>query len=148
MSKQEIWHKSDINIQEIQAFSKDTMMETLDINYTEITHNSLSASMPVDKRTVQPLRKLHGGASCVLAETLGSVASNMVVNQKEFFAVGQHISTHHLKAANEGSVVIGKATPIHLGTRTHLWEILIHDENNNLISTTKLTMAIIKKNNV
>ena len=145
MNKQAIWNNSDIDIQQIQVVSKGTMMETLDINYTEITDNTLSASMPVDKRTVQPLRKLHGGASCVLAETLGSVASNMVVDQKEFFAVGQHISTHHLKAANEGSVVTGKVTPIHLGSRTHLWEILITDESGQLISTTKLTMAIIKR---
>jgi len=145
MSHKSIWFNKDLSIPQIQAISAHTMMETLDIKYIEIGDESLSASMPVDHRTVQPLRKLHGGASCVLAETLGSVASNMIVDQESFFAVGQHISTHHLKAASEGTKVIGCAKPIHIGSRTHLWEIKISNELGELVSTTKMTMAIIKK---
>lgn len=140
-----IWFNKDVTLERISAFNKDTIMEALDIEYTELGPDYLSGTLPVSTKTVQPHKKLHGGASCVLAETLGSVASNLVIDQTTTFAVGQHISTQHLRPGNLGETMIGKATVIHLGSKTHLWNIDITNHEGKLISTTRLTMAIVKK---
>ena len=102
--------------------------------------------MPVDHRTVQPFRLLHGGASCVLAETLGSIASNLIVDPKKFYAVGQSINANHIRSAKEGDQAVkGIATPIHLGRQSHVWEINIYNEQGKLICVSRLTMAGLAK---
>jgi 1,4-dihydroxy-2-naphthoyl-CoA hydrolase len=100
--------------------------------------------MPVDHRTVQPYGLLHGGASCVLAETLGSVASSLVINPDKFICVGIEINANHVRSVREGFVT-GICTPIHLGASTHVWDIRIHDDNERLICVSRLTVAILKR---
>lgn len=140
-----IWFKP-YTLEEINARGKQTMVEYLDIRFTEITLNSLKAVMPVDHRTVQPLGLLHGGASVALAETIGSTAANLCVDPAKNFCVGLDINANHLSAVRSGTVT-GTATPIHLGQSTQVWEIRIHDSEEKLIHISRLTMIVLKKKN-
>lgn len=143
----EIWSKcaKKVDLDKINRRSTHTLVEHLGITIDEILPNGLKGSMPVDDRTVQPYRMLHGGASCVLAESLGSIASNIIALENDMIAVGQGINTQHLRPASEGRVY-AIASFIHLGARSHVWNIDIFDENNKIVSTSRLTMAIIKRN--
>lgn len=136
----------DINIQvaHLQEISKNTMVEHLGIEFLEIGQNFISAKMPVDQRTIQPMGLLHGGASIVLAETLGSVASSILVDINKFHCVGLEINANHIKSARNGYVT-GKANPIHIGKKTHVWDIRIINENEDLVCVSRLTVAIIEK---
>jgi len=134
----------NIRVAHLQEMSKNTMVEHLGIEFLEIGDNFISAKMPVDHRTHQPMGLLHGGASVVLAETLGSVASTLVVDRKSYHCVGLEINANHIKSAHSG-FVIGKATPIHIGKKTHVWDIRISNLNNSLICVSRLTVAIIEK---
>ncbi|WP_315815998.1 hotdog fold thioesterase [Paraflavitalea speifideaquila] len=100
--------------------------------------------MPVDHRTQQPYGLLHGGSSCVLAETLGSIASALVIDQEKFICVGLEINANHIRGVREG-FVIGTTTPIHIGASTHVWDIRIQDERNKLICISRLTVAVLPK---
>ena len=122
---------------------KNTMSDHLGIEFTEMGHNYLKATMPVDQRTKQPAGIMHGGASCVLAETVGSTASNLCVDEHHY-CVGLDINTNHIRSMREG-VVTATAKPFHLGKTTHVWGIEIHDEEGKLVSVTRLTMAVLKR---
>ena len=98
--------------------------------------------MPVDHRTKQPYGLLHGGASCVLAETLGSVASAMIVDHDKHYCVGIEINANHIRSAKEGFVT-GICSPIHVGASTHVWDIRIYDEKEKLTCISRLTVAVI-----
>lgn len=140
-----IWKKSG-SIEELNNRINVGLSKYMHIHFTQVGENFLNATMPVSENTVQPFNQLHGGASCVLAETLGSVAANLCL-ENNFYAVGQSIFTNHLRPVMKGSSVIGKATPIHLGKKSHIWEIHITEENTDkLVSVTRLTMAILEKN--
>lgn len=139
-----IWHKKDLLLQEIIHLGKETMGEHIGIAFTEVGPDYIKASMPVDARTRQPYGLLHGGASCVLAETLGSVASALVIDPEKFICVGLEINANHVRGVREGHVT-GIATPLHLGASTHVWDIKIHDERGKLICVSRLTVAILKK---
>ncbi|HEY6977665.1 MAG TPA: hotdog fold thioesterase [Chitinophagaceae bacterium] len=139
-----IWFKRDVSIADFEHWEKGTLNEHLGIKFTEIGNNFLKASMPVDHRTHQPYGLLHGGASVALAETLGSVASALVVDRKKFICVGIEINANHIRGVHSGRV-IGTCTPLHLGSTTHVWDIRIHDENNKLICISRLTVAILNK---
>jgi len=123
---------------------KATIHTPLGIKITEIGPDYLKATMPVDERTFQPMRMLHGGASVVLAESLGSMAANMAVDSSMFYCVGQNIYANHLRPATSG-LVTGKAFPIHLGKKTQLWEIEIRNEDNKIVNLSRLTMAVLPK---
>ncbi|MEP1782534.1 hotdog fold thioesterase, partial [Reichenbachiella sp.] len=112
----------------INAFSKDSMVDHIGIEFTEIGEDYLKATMPVDERTIQPLKLLHGGASVALAETLGSVAATMTVNPEEKYCVGLEINANHIKSAKSGKVE-GIARPLHLGKKTQVWEIKISNSD-------------------
>jgi len=142
MSNQSIW-KERPTLDELNRLSKDTMVEHLEIIYTEVGDDYLKAMMPVDKRTVQPMGLLHGGASATLAETLGSVASHCVIDRDTHYAVGLNIEVHHIRSVTEGTVT-GIARPLHLGKTTHLWEIKIFNEKEKLVSVSMLKMIILK----
>lgn len=120
------------------------MVEALGIEFLELGKDFISAKMPVDHRTHQPMGLLHGGASVALAETLGSVASTLMVDMNKYNCVGLEINANHLKTARNGYVT-GKAKPIHLGKKTHVWDIKIRNENNDLVCISRLTVAIIEK---
>lgn len=120
------------------------MLAHLGMEFTEVGEDYISATLPVDKRTHQPLGLLHGGATVALAETLGSVAATLCVDQKTQYCVGLEINANHVKSARDG-VVTGTARPIHIGKRTHVWEIRIINPNDELISICRITMAVIDK---
>ncbi len=136
-----IWKKA-FKIEEINSFAKDTLVENVGIAFIGKNEDSLMATMPVDKRTVQPMGILHGGASVVLAETMGSIASFMALDD-DFYSVGLEIKANHLKSATKG-LVTGVVKPVHLGRTTHVWDITITDENNAKICVSRLTMAVLK----
>jgi uncharacterized protein (TIGR00369 family) len=126
------------------AFSKNTLMETLGIEYVNVGEDFLVARMPVTPKVHQPDGVLHGGASVALAESVGSTASHIFLNTNDFFVRGIEISANHLKSIKEG-YVYAKATFLHKGRTTQLWEIKIKDENDNLISVCKLTTIALPK---
>lgn len=121
-----------------------TMMEHLNIEITEIGDDFLSARMPVDHRTKQPFGIMHGGASCVLAETVGSIAASYCIDLSQFTCVGVEINTSHIKAIREGFVT-GTARPYHIGRSTQVWGIEIRDGSQSLISVSRLRMAILER---
>jgi 1,4-dihydroxy-2-naphthoyl-CoA hydrolase len=138
-----IW-KVKPEIKDVNKMSQNTMMSHLDIKFTEMGDDFIKATMPVDHRTHQPMGLLHGGASAALAETLGSFASHLVVDSTKLDCVGLEINANHIRPKMEG-VVTGIAKPIHLGSKTHIWEIRIEDERGKLICISRLTMAILPK---
>lgn len=139
-----IWFDKSLSIEKLRPLGVGNMAEYLGIQWTEIGDSFIKASMPVDHRTKQPYGLLHGGASCVLAETLGSVASAMVIDHTKFICVGIEINANHIRSARQG-VVIGTVTPLHLGTSTHVWDIRIHDEAGKMTCVSRLTVAIIPR---
>ncbi len=124
---------------------KNTLMETLEIEFTEVGEDYLKAKMPVNPRVHQPMGLLHGGASVALAESVGSAASLMFIDVSKYEVRGIEISANHLKSKKEGTV-FATAKIIHKGRTLHLWEIKITDENDNLISLCKLTNIVLPKN--
>lgn len=139
-----IWFKKDLSLADFENLGKDTMGDHIGIRFSELGDNYLKATMPVDHRTKQPYGLLHGGASVALAETLGSVASALVIDPEQFICVGQEINANHIRSARSGQVT-GTATPLHLGATSHVWEIRIHDEQDKLVCISRLTVAILKK---
>ena len=125
-------------------FSKNTLMETLNIEFIDAGEGFLVAKMPVNSSVHQPMGLLHGGASVALAESVGSAASHFYINNKNQEVRGIEISGNHLKSIREG-VVFGTARIIHKGRSLHLWEIKITDESGNLISLCKLTNMVLTK---
>jgi 1,4-dihydroxy-2-naphthoyl-CoA hydrolase len=138
-----IWFR-DYTPQELNHIMKDTLITHLGIEIVEIGDDFLKARMPVDKRTRQPMGILHGGASVVLAETLGSGASNLVLNRDEWYAVGLEINANHVRSV-AGGYVIGTARPLHLGKTTQVWEMQIHDEEGNLVCVSRMTNMVLRK---
>lgn len=125
-------------------FTKNTLMETLQIEYIDVGEDFLTAKMPVNSKVHQPMGLLHGGASVALAESVGSAASMVFIDQEKYDVLGIEISANHVKSKREGDV-FATAKIIHKGNKLHLWEIRITDENNQLISICKLTNMILAK---
>lgn len=135
--------EKSVLLEQFNAVVSNTLMETLEIKYIDVDpiNGMLKASMPVNPRVHQPMGLLHGGASAALAESVGSAASCLFANPREFAILGIEISCNHIKSVKEGKV-IATATIIHQGRTTHIWEIRIEDESGNLISHCKLTNLI------
>ena len=131
-------------IEQINAFGKNTMVEHLGIEITDFGDDFICGKMPVDHRTVQPFGLLHGGASAALAETLGSIAGGMIVNDDGKTVVGVEINCNHLRSARSGGVH-GKATPIKLGRKIQVWNIEIKNDDDKLVAVSRLTLAVIEK---
>ena len=127
----------------LNALSRNTAMEPLGIVFTEVGHDFIRATMPVDERTRQPYGLLHGGASVLLAETLGSSAGMLCVGEDEA-CVGIEINANHLRGVREG-LVTGTARPLHVGGRTQVWEIRIEDERHRLVCVSRITLAVIAR---
>jgi 1,4-dihydroxy-2-naphthoyl-CoA hydrolase len=136
-----IWKKK-INLNNINNSMKNTMAQYLEINIEEVGDNFIRASMPVNEKTIQPFGILNGGASVALAETIGSVASNLCLND-DHYAVGLDINANHIKSVKD-SFVEAITKPIHLGRSTHVWEIKI-TQNDKLICISRLTTAVLEK---
>lgn len=135
-----IWPRS-YSIEDISPFSKGNMVEHVGIEITEIGDDYIKATMPVDERTKQPFGLLHGGASVVLAETLGSMAGNMIVGPAKV-VVGVEINANHLRSVKSGKVT-GTAKPFHLGRSTQVWEIQIRDDQDRLNCVSRITLAVV-----
>ena len=137
-----IWKDEKPDPHAVIARAEGTMIDHLDIEVVEIGNDFLKARMPVYNRTVQPQGRLHGGASCVLAETVGSIAANLVVDSREFLAVGLEINANHIRPVKDG-FVYGTARPDSIGRTTQVWTIRITDEEDRLVCISRLTMAVI-----
>ena len=128
----------------LNTFNNGTLAGHLGIVFVEVGDDFLSATMPVDHRTVQPFGLLHGGASVALAETLGSVAGHHCVDVSSEYIVGLDINANHVRSAKEG-VVVGTVRPVHLGRRTHVWSIEIRDAQDRLVCISRITLAVLKR---
>ena len=133
-----------MTVEQMNGFCNNTLISHLGIEFTEFGENFVKAKMPVDARTVQPLGLLHGGASAALVETLGSVGSALQLDLEKQSAVGLEVNTNHIRSVKSG-YVYGTATALHLGRRTHVWEVRIVDDEDRLISTGRLTMMIVNR---
>ncbi len=133
---------TSVSLEALNYRCRDTMAQHIGLEFCEITPDFLRAKMPVDHRTRQALGMLNGGASCVLAETVGSMAANLVLDRTKYIALGLDINANHVRGISSG-YVFGTARPVHIGKKTHVWEIHITDESENLICISRLTMAII-----
>jgi 1,4-dihydroxy-2-naphthoyl-CoA hydrolase len=139
-----IWH-SPPELHQINLLNNNTLGQTLGINFSEIGNDFIVATMPVDERTKQPFGLLHGGANVALAETLGSVASLLVVNSELFIGVGIEINANHIKAVFSGHVK-GVCKPLNIIGKNHVWEIKIYNDQNELTCISRFTCTIIPKN--
>jgi 1,4-dihydroxy-2-naphthoyl-CoA hydrolase len=137
-----IWFDKTITLEKIKDFGRDSMAGFLGMEWTAIGDDYLQISMPINERTTQPYGIMHGGASCALAETVGSVASALVIDLEKFYCVGLEINANHLRSVTHGTVS-GISTPLHLGKTTHVWDIKIYDEGKKLVCVSRLTVAII-----
>lgn len=138
-----IWQRQ-LTVKELNNMAQNCMEEHLGIEIVELGSDYISATMPVDHRTRQPFGLLHGGASVALAESLGSLASTLCIDQNEKVAVGIEVNANHIKQVREG-LVKGTVRPLHLGNKIHVWEIRIVNSAEKLVCICRLTVAIIKK---
>jgi 1,4-dihydroxy-2-naphthoyl-CoA hydrolase len=137
-----IWFGSTPTIDEAQANHHGLLATHLGIVFTEFGDDFLRGTMPVVPHTRQPMGYLHGGASLVLAETLGSVAANFVVDRSKQRCLGQEINANHLRPVSDG-LVTGTARPFHIGARSQVWSIEIRDPAERLVCVSRLTMAVV-----
>lgn len=138
-----IWFKP-FSAEQVQQRGADTMIEHIGIKITRVGDDFLEGTMPVDRRTMQPMGILHGGASVALAETLGSLAANFVIDPQKKYCVGLDINANHIRSAKKG-LVKGVAKPLHLGSSTQVWTIEIKDEENRIVCISRLTLAVLNK---
>lgn len=138
-----IW-KTVPDIESLNTQQRGTINETLGIKFECFDGSTLTASMPVDERTKQPFGLLHGGASVVLAETLGSVASYLCIDRSKYFCVGMEVNANHLAAVRSG-LVTGVVSAIQLGKTIHVWDIRIFDEQGKPTCVSRLTVAVIEQ---
>jgi 1,4-dihydroxy-2-naphthoyl-CoA hydrolase len=138
-----IW-KKDFTLDDLKRLHVDTAEGHLGIEFTGMGEDWLAARMPVDSRTVQPFRILHGGASVLLAESVGSCAANLCVDQDNFYCVGLDINANHIRGMKSGWVT-GTARPLHLGKSTHVWQIHITNEAGSLVCVSRLTMSVLRR---
>ncbi len=143
MNRAGVTFRRATTLDELNAASRDTAMAALGIVFTELGPDYLRGTMPVDARTHQPYGLLHGGASVLLAETLGSSAGNLCVDE-DAMVVGIEINANHLAGVREGTVT-GTARPLHLGRSTQVWEIRIEDARGRLACISRLTLAVVRR---
>ena len=136
-----IW-KKPFTLEDLNQLAKNTMTEHIGIKISEFSDTSLTATMPVEARTHQPMGLLHGGATVALAETVGSFAANISVADPHY-CVGLEINCNHIRSIRSG-LVVATASPFHLGRTTQVWNIRIVDEEGKLVAISRLTMAVLK----
>lgn len=136
-----VWLKTP-DIDQLNALQKNTIGEVLDIRFEAFDESSLTASMVIDHRTHQPYGLLHGGASVVLAETVGSMASYLCIDPGKFFCVGLEVNANHLRGLRSGRVT-AVARPVHIGRTTHVWDIRLTSDEGKVSCVSRLTMAVV-----
>ncbi len=137
-----IWYNKSLTLSDVKGFGKETMAAFLGIEWVAVGDDFIKMSISVNERTKQPYGMLHGGASCVLAETIGSLGSALVIDMNRYYCVGLEINANHIRSAMEG-LVTATCTPLHLGKSTHVWDIKLHDDFKKLTCVCRLTVAII-----
>jgi 1,4-dihydroxy-2-naphthoyl-CoA hydrolase len=138
--------KTNRTVQSLNEWSINTIAALIGIEFTAMGDDFLEAKMPVDHRTHQPLGLLHGGASVTLAETLGSVAATLCVDETKQFCVGLEINANHIRSVKSG-YVNGVAKPVHIGKKTQVWEIRISTTEGELVCISRITMAVLDRKN-
>ena len=141
-----VWRTTP-DLQALNDLRKNTINEALDVRFESFDDESITASMVVDARTHQPYGLLHGGASVVLAETLGSTASYLCIDTSQFYCVGLEVNANHLRGVRSGRVT-AVARPIHLGRTTHVWDIRLSGDDGKPSCIARLTMAIVPLGNM
>ena len=139
-----IWFNKSLSLTDLNPLSPNTMAEYLGMQWVALGEDYIKMRMPVDDRTRQPYGLLHGGASCALAETIGSVASHFVIDPDRAICVGLDINANHVRGVR-GGYITATCTPLHIGASTHVWDIKIHDEREKLVCISRLTVAILRK---
>lgn len=142
-----IWFRKNLTVSDLVPLNRDTLSEVLGMEFVEIGPDYLKATMPVDHRTRQPFGILHGGASVALAETVGSIGSALLIDDSKYFCVGLEVNANHLRSVRQG-IVTATARPVHIGNKTHVWDIRIEDDNKKLICISRLTVAILAHSSV
>lgn len=143
MEKKSIWTNA-LTVVELNRRCENTLSSHLGIEFIEVGDDFLTARMPIDRRTMQPMGILHGGASCVLAETVGSAAANYCIDQTHQVGVGLEININHIRSVNNGYVT-GITRPLQIGKSIHVWEIKIYDDEKRLTAASRLTLAILQR---
>ncbi len=141
--KVSIW-KGKPTVEDLNKRCENTLVQHLGIEFTEIGADYIKGTMPVDHRTVQPAGMLHGGASVALAESLGSIAGILCIDGEKQYGVGLEINANHVRPVRSGRVS-GIVKPVHIGRRTHVWEISISNQNGKLVCVSRITLAILNK---
>lgn len=136
----------DVTVEELNNYSKNSLIEHLSIQFTEVGSDFIAAKMPVIAKTQQPFGYLHGGASISLAETIGSFASYLSIDPEKFNVFGLSVNANHVRSKRSGFVK-AIAKPIHIGSKTHIWDIKVCDEDDKLISTVRLTNIVVEARN-
>lgn len=136
--------KQGYTIDAVQKTGVGTLAEALGIRITGISENSVTGTMPVDSRTIQPQGILHGGASVALAETIGSISANLTIDHSKQYCVGLEINANHVKAVRSG-MVTATSSALHIGRTTQVWEIRITNETGSLVCISRLTIAVLNK---
>lgn len=140
-----IWHNKEVTVDLLNQKFNVGLSKHLNMQFKELGDDYLLMEMVVGPDHWQPYQILHGGASVVAAETAGSCSANLVIDTNKYMAVGQEINANHIRSFKEGILLV-KAEPIHLGRKSHVWEIKIKTEEDKLVCISRLTMAIIEKN--
>ena len=138
-----IW-KTPLSLEDLQKRCSGTFISHLKIVFTEVGDDYLKAQISIGPHHLQPMGIMHGGVSCSLAETIASTAANYCVDAKTYYCVGLDINTNHIRQVTSG-VLTATARPYHLGKKTQVWSIEIHDDNDKLISVSRLTVAVLQK---
>jgi 1,4-dihydroxy-2-naphthoyl-CoA hydrolase len=138
-----IWRQRP-TLEDLNDFSANTLLEQLEIRFTEVGDDYLVATMPVDRRTHQPFGLLHGGATVALAESLGSLGANCCIDLAAEYAVGLEINANHVRSVRSG-LVTGTARPVHVGRRTQVWETRVEDEAGKLVCVSRITLAVMPR---
>jgi 1,4-dihydroxy-2-naphthoyl-CoA hydrolase len=137
------YEHANIELASLNDYCKNTMVEYLGIEFIELGSDFLKAKMPVNEKTVQPLRMLNGGASLAMSECVGSMAANLVFDRSKLVALGLDLNGNHLRPVMEGNWVFATAKPLHIGNTTQVWEIKIENEEGKLVHISRLTMAVV-----
>lgn len=138
-----IWFRP-FTIDDLKRRGENTLSDFLGIVFTQIGHDSLTATMPANARTKQPIGIVHGGANVVLAETIASTAANAVIDLESFYCVGLEINANHIRSVKEG-LVTGVARPVHLGRSTQVWLIDLYNDAGQLTCTSRMTAAVVAR---
>lgn len=139
-----IWFNKQISVEELNRRGRNTMSDFLGIQFTEVGEDFLTATMPVNERTRQPIGILHGGANVVLAETVASTAANAVVDLSTFYCVGLEINANHIRSVKEG-LVTAVTRPIHIGRTTQIWEIYLFNEEGKKTCISRMTASVLSR---